>query len=728
MILAAMLAQRVVDAAEGDPNAVGKAPSVLTADTLIYDTEHDVVTAMGNVEISTGLRRLLADQVRYDQRTGKVVATGNVVQIEPSGDALFGDEVEVTSDLREGFAQGVGILLKDNSRIAAVQGNRRDGNTVELDRAVYSPCPLCSDGSGGPLWQIKARRVILDEQAQTVSYRDARLEMFGVPFLYTPYFRHPAPGVTRQSGFLTPTFGSSSELGLVASTPYFYVLSPSSDFTFTPIITQNAGVVLAGEYRQQHLNGYTQIAGGGTYASMDTADRESEEGKDFRGYIKALGGYSVSDQSVAGYDVYLTTDNTFLDRYQIDSQQVLRSRIFLEGQEDRNFWSINGYYFQGLRAFDDQDRIPVALPFAETRLVSDRSIWGSYFTADSNVLALTRSDGLDTRRVSNTIAWTVPHVGPIGDVYRLNVSLRGDIYNTDGDPETFSSDGGQKAEARILPRITADWSWPLADATGTWVHQVEPMVSLNVAPTFGNTNRIPNEDSTDFEFDETNLFEPSRFPGLDVVDTGTKIAYGLRFSNFGPRATEFSGSFGQSYSLQENSFIPADSGVQENLSDYVGALYARPGPWLDLSYRFRLGKSDLQFRRSDALASFGPAFLRFNLGYLNLSKEPQTFDSIGSSGSDPDGFDSREEIVAGVRARITERLAVGGQTRYDLTAKQAVANQVGLIYTHPCLVLAVGFEQRLTPDAQLGDQTAFLVRVTFQNLGGFETGGGLFGS
>ena len=250
----------------------------------------------------------------------------------------------------------------------------------------------------------------------------------------------------------------------------------------------------------------------------------------------------------------------------------------------------------------------------------------------------------------------MPYVGPIGDVYRVDVSLRGDIYNTEGDPETFDSTGGEKAEARILPRFTADWSWPLADATGAWVHQVEPMVSLNVAPTFGNTNKIPNEDSTDFEFDETNLFEPSRFPGLDRVDTGTKVAYGLRFSNFGPRATEFSGSFGQSYSLQENSFIPADSGVQDNLSDYVGALYARPGPWLDLSYRFRLGKSDLQFRRSDALASFGPAFLRFNLGYLNLSKEPESFDSITNN-----RFRSERLQLArgdrGRRARTVDRAA-----------------------------------------------------------------------
>ena len=148
--LALLLAQAAAQAAETDPNAVGKAPSVITSDTLIYDTEHGIVTATGNVEISTNQRRLLADEVRYDQKSGRVVARGNVVQIEPTGDALFGDEVEVTSDLREGFVQTVGIVLKDNSRIAATQGTRREGNIVTLDRAVYSPCPLCDDGKRRP--------------------------------------------------------------------------------------------------------------------------------------------------------------------------------------------------------------------------------------------------------------------------------------------------------------------------------------------------------------------------------------------------------------------------------------------------------------------------------------------------------------------------------------------------------------------------------------------------
>lgn len=719
---AAML--RPVLAQETDEG--GETPFVVTADSLSYDREAGTVTARGEVDISTGERQLLADEVRYRESDGKLFAKGNVVLLEPSGDALFGDEVEITGDLRDGFANSVGILLKDDSRIAAATGTRRDGRVIELDKAVYSPCPLCADdeGKGSPLWQIKARRVIYDEDAETVSYRDARLEMFGFPIGYTPYFRHPAPGVERQSGFLAPTFGSSSETGILTQIPYYYVLSPSADVTFAPIFTQTAGVVLGGEYRRQHRDGFTQIAGSGTYTSYQDSDIESERDSQFRGHVRGIGDYGVSDRSRAGYDVYLTSDKTYLDRYQIDDADVLRNRLYVEGAQARDFWSVNGYYFQGLRQFDDQDQIPVALPLAETRLISAPLRWGSTWTVDSSLLALTRTDGLDTRRLSTEAAWSLPHIGTIGDVYRLTLALRGDVYQTEGDPESFAAEGGTNGTGRVLPRATLDWSWPLAGLTGTWAHQVEPTVSVNLAPPGGNPDEIPNEDSQDLEFDETNLFEPIRFPGLDRNEGGSKVAYGLRFNSFGPRATELGGVLGQSYAFEDVDAFPAESGLANRSSDYVGAFYVRPSPLLDLSYRFRIGREDLDFRRSDLLAVVGPAFFRVNVGYVNLSNEP---DDDEEDINDPFIYDAREELVLGARAQLTERLAVGAQTRQDLSSNRTVANQFGLIYTHPCLVFAAGFEQRFTPDAKLGDETAFLFRVSFENLGEFETGGGLFG-
>ena len=48
--------------------------------------------------------------------------------------------------------------------------------------------------------------------------------------------------------------------------------------------------------------------------------------------------------------------------------------------------------------------------------------------------------------MSNSVGWTLPYLGPIGDVYRLDVSLRGDVYSTEGNPQTFSSEGGARSE------------------------------------------------------------------------------------------------------------------------------------------------------------------------------------------------------------------------------------------------------------------------------------------
>ncbi len=52
--------------------------------------------------------------------------------------------------------------------------------------------------------------MVRDETAQTITYHDAWMEMWGVPVFYTPYFRHADVGVKRQSGLLNPGFSVSS--------------------------------------------------------------------------------------------------------------------------------------------------------------------------------------------------------------------------------------------------------------------------------------------------------------------------------------------------------------------------------------------------------------------------------------------------------------------------------------------------------------------------------------
>ena len=697
-------------------------PVLLTANELIYDTSARLLRARGDVEFSQGRQRLLADEVVYNLDAETVVATGNIVLIDADGNAAFAEEIELRDDLGNGFVRQIRILLADESRLAAVRGERSGGTQTTLDKAIYSPCEICEEDDSAPLWQIRAERVVHDTESKTVTYRNAVFEFFGVPVAYSPYFYHPDPTVKRKTGFLAPTFGSDTELGLTAEVPFFVNLAPNRDITLTPLFTSDEGILLGAEYRELQEFGSWKVEGALTRTSPAQSNPDDDaDGKDTRGYIEAEGRFTPAETYAAGFDINLATDNTFLDRYSISNDDVLENRLFVERAIERDFWEMNAFAFQSLRENDDQDQIPIALPFGEASFNGEPTKLGGRWFSNASILGLTRTSGLDTRRLSAEIGWQQPYVGPIGDLWRLRLSARGDAYQTDGDPQTLSDEGGNQFNSRIVPTASLDWSWPLVGETGNWSHVIEPLTNFTFIPSNLNDDDIPNEDSIEFEFDETNLFEASRFTGIDRVESGAKVSYGMRFDSVGPEAWRISGVAGQSYRTGPNQLFPEGSGLDDSLSDYVGRIDIRPSELLDLSYRFRLSKDEFEFRRSDLKLGLGPPRLRFNLQYLKVSEE-------FSAGDPADDLDQRQELVAGVRLHILDNLAIGAQTRRDLEENETIANTFGLIYTNPCLVIVAGLERSFTTRGELEDETRFSVRLAFKNLGDFGTTNDFFSS
>ncbi len=376
---------------------------------------------------------------------------------------------------------------------------------------------------------------------------------------------------------------------------------------------------------------------------------------------------------------------------------------------------MNGYYFQGLRRQDDQGLIPVVLPLAEAHFVGEPWRWGSRFDLDATLRALTRTDGLDTRRVSATGSWRLPWIGPIGDLYTLNLGLRGDAYHTDGDPETRLDDG-TNTEARGFPIASLGWSWPLARRGFGGQQVIEPVVVAAWTPTGLNPTDIPNEDSLDFEFDDTNLFEVDRFTGLDLVEEGARVSYGLRFGAYGPNGEQASGLIGQSYRFEEQDEFPEGSGLDDRLSDYVGRIELSPVPVLDLSYRFRARREDLRLMRNEVRAGLGPPTLRFGLNYLSLADEPVENE-----------FRDREELTASVFVGVLPELSLSARTRRDLNTGDTIANSFGFVYRNVCLILVGGVERRFTRNRDVPPSTIFTIRLAFKNLGEVEADTDLFG-
>ena len=107
-----------------------------SADQVTYDSEADIVTAQGRVRLDRDGNYVAADQIVWTRKTGAVVATGNVVVVNPQGDKLIGEKVTLTDSLRDGTIENLLVVLDTGGRIAATRGTRVNGVTT-LENAVY---------------------------------------------------------------------------------------------------------------------------------------------------------------------------------------------------------------------------------------------------------------------------------------------------------------------------------------------------------------------------------------------------------------------------------------------------------------------------------------------------------------------------------------------------------------------------------------------------------------
>ncbi|MCC7016216.1 MAG: LPS-assembly protein LptD [Rhodospirillales bacterium] len=671
-------------------------PVNLTADEVVHNRDLGVVTARGNVEIVQGPRTLYADSITYNERQDLISASGNVRLHESTGEVLFADHVELTGDMRDGTIKSLRLLLADRSRLAAAEARRSDGTRLDLDRAVYSPCEPCkTDPSRPPLWQVKAVRVIHDADRQTVEYKDAWMEMFGIPVAYTPYFSHPDPTVRRRTGFLVPHIGGSNYFGAMLQTPFFWDIAPNHDLTLTPLFTSKEGVGLGAEHRFIGQKGEIK----GKFSGAVNSD------SDLRGHVDMKSRFNLTDTWRWGLDAQRSTDDVYTRQYRYVTPPMLTSRLYAEGFRGRSYMAANGYAFQGLRATDDPGQAPLILPAIDYAHVGEPRAGGGRTRLDANLLAFTRDEGTDVRRLSIAPGWDLPYVGPAGDIYKLSLTLRGDLYHVDDHVIPGRSSAFSGGTGRVYPEAAFEWRYPFVRRHEGLSELFEPITSLVVSPYGGNLVKIPNEDSREVEFDETNLFTGRRFAGLDRVETGPRFNYGLRWGVFGDRGGSTSVLFGQSVRARDDSTFAKGTGLENHLSDYVGRINVRPLKNLSLNYRTRIDKDNFQPLRSEVGATVGPQPFAVGVNYLFFER---------AAGSD---IPTLEQLSLSATSQFSRNWRFNFSSLQDLETNDLRALLLNATYEDECFIFAATARRSFFHDRELKPDDSIIFRLTFKTLG-----------
>ena len=683
-------------------------PSLLQADQVTHDRDADVTTATGNVEVSQKDRILQADRVVYDRKRDVMTATGNVRVVEPTGEVLFADEMQVTGDLKQGAARDFRARLVNDARIAAnradfVEGDTKEKRTTTAYRAVYSPCDPCEkDPKAAPLWQIKAAKVVHDKEKKDIYFYDATLEFFGVPVLYTPYMAHAEPSVKRRSGILAPIFEHSNQLGYGVTLPYFGVLDETADITLAPRFLTRRGLFMGSEIRKRYDNGNFDLRG-----SITKDWFHERDGAEVRGHFFGTATVNINEDWRGGMEIRRATDKTYLRFYDVGSEPSLTSRAWAETFNRRSYASVFSYAFQEQRSNVAQRNAPYVVPLASYNFVGDQKPFGGHFIADAGVRYLFREEGSDSARFLARVGYDFQHTTKDGHVFNVLATVRADVYDINNavDPEN-AANRFSGVKARIFPQLSADWRYPLIRRTGerTYV-TVEPIAGFVVGPKAGRQWWIPNEDAVDQVFDETNLFQPNRNTGDDRIEGGQRLNYGLKLGLHDAGGGASWLFLGQSFRLQRDPSFPSGSGLRSGLSDPIAALSINPGRYWDVFGRIRVDKDNVtHVRQADALVSAGPREFRGFAGYILLKDNLSTSTSLGNRSEGRLGFIARpfdNWIVTAWGSRDLER----GSTR-EIQGK--------LEYEDECFLIGLRVSRRYFTDKEIKPDNRISLRLVLK--------------
>ncbi len=694
-----------------------------TASTLTYDENSDTVIAEGDVEVRRDGAQLTADRVVWRRKTNEVEAQGRVLLIDADGNRATGDRVQVTDTLKDGVVENILLVLSDGGRLAALRATRENGVTT-LERGIYSPCAVV-DANGCPLepsWTIRAARVVHDPVRNRVSYRNAELNIFGIPVVGLPSLSHPDNFDRNRSGLISPDVRYNRILGAELTLPYYISFAPDRDLTLTPYLYTGVNPVLGANYRQLFAGGPIEVGGRITWARGErlAADGVSFEqtGYRVRGYFEARGRFEHGNGWRSTVFSRLASDDNFLGRYQISYDDRLRSGYNLEHFGADSYFTVQGWAFQGLRPTDRAGFTPFALPLIDFRWRPDVDLFGGSLLVQANALNLYRSEGQSYTRALASARWDRTLLTDLGQRVTFTALLRGDLYSarsTDEADDPFYA-GRPGLRGRIIPLVAADVEWPFAGPLLGGTQVLTPRVQFVASRSSANLS-IPNEDSRSIDLEDTNLWSFNRFPGYDRWEGGARVTYGADWTWSRPRIS-VAAQIGQSYRLSsEPGLYPEGTGLADRFSDIVGRYTIRFGQLLALTQRLRLDKSDLAVRRNELDVTVGTARTYATVGYLRFDRNIALED-----------LRDHEEVRVSGRVAFARYWALFGSTIIDLTNTrddpfttaggfQPIRHRVGVIYRDDCLEISGSWRRDYVDNISVRRGDSFLFSLSLKNLG-----------
>ncbi|MCO7514130.1 LPS-assembly protein LptD [Pseudomonas guariconensis] len=551
-----------------DTTPKDESPTYLNAKVSRYQQEQQIATLAGDVVMRQGSMQVEADEANLYQAENRGELKGNV-KLRDNGSLVVGDQAEIQLDTGEAQVDNAEYVMhKSRIRGNALYAKRGENAIIRLKDGTYTTCEPNSNA-----WQLKGNNITLNPATGFGTATNVTLRVKDFPVFYTPYIYFPIDD-RRQSGFLPPSFSTSSDTGFMLVTPYYFNLAPNYDATLYPRYMTKRGLLMEGEFR--YLTKSSEGQFGGAYLNDQDDDRKDQtDYKDQR--------WMVNWQHKGGLDSRLMTEVDYTDisdpfyfqdlesdQIGVESKDVVdqRGTLTYRGEGYTARLNAHAYEMATISRITPYDRLPQItfngmLPYHpggfdftyQTEAVRfDRDLKDDFVLdedgnpdssagapgkrLDENIFGLARANGT---RLNVAPAISLPMEASYGFIkpklkyvythYDLDLDSKGknDLANASDAVRDLRGDFSS-SQNRSVPVFSVD-SGLYFDRSTQWFGKnyrqtLEPRLFYLYVP-YEDQKDIPVFDTGETYFNYSSLFRDNRFSGSDRIGDENKLSLGV---------------------------------------------------------------------------------------------------------------------------------------------------------------------------------------------------------
>ncbi len=690
--------------AEGEP---GKA----SADRAEYGSD-DVVTLIGDAIVDEPGRRVRGERLVYRQGPEASVSAEGDLWLQTADLAVQAERGELNLDTDAGRLERTRYWLESRHLSGVAETIvQHDRQRHRLDQATFSTCPVERRD-----WEFRAREISLDRETGRGEAWHTTLRAGGVPVFYSPYLNFPIDD-RRQSGFLYPTLGSSSEGGFEYAQPYYWNIAPNLDATLTPTLLTRRGLGLGGQVRWLHRFGREDRGREQLdffYLPDDRVDGGSRWslGLDSNGRVNPALDYRL--------DVNRVSDDRFLQDFSTTLEQStsshLRSDLRIDarpgggwnlGLEARRYQTINPDLQERQHPYRIMPRLTASNRFGLGQ-------WGEHVAPTLSVRAdVTRFAHPSSERIAGDRAHAAIGLGQTFEDtwYRLRpeVTLDTTSYRLDDTDEGTDFD---TSASRTVPISSVDGSLFLERAygeTGRYRALLEPRLYYLHVP-YRDQNDIPLFDTGQTTLSYSELFRPNRYSGGDRIADENALSYGLSWSLIDTRqgTVPLSLRAAQRYRFEDSeTMIPnrSETYKQAGGSTVLAEVYSDVTQNWNGSFTAEYDTDREVLARSQT-----------RIGYRGEDNRILNFSWFTREGVDERERDYRQGDVS-FAWPLSRRWSMLGRAGYDFESEQVVQSLLGVGYESCCWSARLALKRyivRPNVGTDPGDDSEYSNAVVFQ--------------